>query len=156
MNARHLMSALAMLAGLVLGHTSASAQGVPLFAYMNGGNEVTGAADPPAGLANQGDLDGYGSATVTLAADNLSVCFAIIVVGIDAPTAAHIHQGRAGVAGPIKVTLTPPGAGDPGTSSGCAAASANLVKAIRTTPSNYYVNVHTGAFPKGAVRGQLF
>ena len=151
MKARHLMVALATLAGLVLGHTSASAQGVPLFATLNGGNEVSAG-----GAANQGDLDGFGSATVTLAADNLSVCFAIIVIGIDAPTLAHIHVGKAGTAGPIKVTLAPPGAGNPGTSSGCVAAAATTVKAIRATPSNYYVNVHTGSFSLGALRGQLF
>src|SRR6185503_2303812 len=68
-------------------------------------------------------------------------------------TAAHIHQGSVGIAGPIVVTLTPPNAS--GLSAGCVSASKETVKAISKAPSNYYVNVHTSDFPNGAVRGQL-
>ena len=31
-----------------------------------------------------------------------------------------------------------------------------LLARIRNTPGNFYINVHTGQFPDGAVRGQLF
>ena len=76
---------------------------------------------------------------------------------IGSPVAAHIHEGEAGENGPIVVPLTPPAAGNPGTSAGCVSGvDAGLLTRIRATPNRFYVNVHTGAFPAGAVRGQLF
>jgi CHRD domain len=69
-------------------------------------------------------------------------------VNIDPPIAAHIHVGSAGVAGPVVVPLDPiPG--------GCVKVDKNLIAAIKENPSNYYLNVHTGPFPAGAIRGQL-
>jgi hypothetical protein len=156
MKARHLIMTLAMLAGLVVGHSSASAQGAPLFAVLNGGNEVSNA-----GGANVGDQNGYGSASIVLA-NNTTVCFTIIVVGIDTPNqnpgaGAHIHANKAGLNGPIVIPLVPPTTGNRGASSGCVTGvDSALIRDIRTTPSNFYVNVHTGQFPAGAVRGQLF
>ena len=50
------------------------------------------------------------------------------------------------------MTLTPPAEGS---SKGCVAAGADLIKEIRQNPGNYYVNVHNADFPDGAVRGQL-
>jgi hypothetical protein len=34
--------------------------------------------------------------------------------------------------------------------------AADLMAAILKNPHKYYANVHTGPFPGGAVRGQLF
>jgi hypothetical protein len=57
----------------------------------------------------------------------------------------------------VVIPLTPPAQGTGGTSSGCASGvSASLLRSIRSTPTGFYVNVHTAAFPDGAVRGQLF
>jgi len=61
--------------------------------------------------------------------------------------------GAAGVAGPVVVPLTAPGAG--GTSSGCVVTTRTLVAAILGNPVGYYANVHTSDLPAGAVRGQL-
>jgi hypothetical protein len=120
-----------------------------LTATLTGENEVNGNGDP-----NQGDLDGDGTAEITLKQRRGKVCFDIAVTNIQLPAqAAHIHQGPAGQNGPIKVTLTPPGAD--GHSSGCVRTGRALIRMIKANPSDYYVNVHTGDFPNGALRGQL-
>jgi hypothetical protein len=145
MGLRDRLLALAVLLGLAVAASSASAQGVHYFAVMNGGNE-TAAADP----------DGYGTATVVITSTT-SLCYAVVVHKIAVPTAMHIHEGFAGIAGPIRVNLTPPAAGNPGTSSGCVGGvSAAVISRIRGNPTSFYVNVHTGQFPAGAIRGQLF
>lgn len=129
----------------------AAAQGAQHFAVLNGGNEVSAG-----GQAAAGDPDGSGAASVLFVSAN-RICFSIAVVGIDRPTAAHIHDGVAGENGAVAITLTAPAVGNPGTSSGCVGGlAAALVNRLRETPSDFYVNVHTGRFPSGALRGQLF
>ena len=138
-----LVAALIVLAPMVL-VTSVEAGGRPLSATLTGAAEVPGPGDP----------DGSGNSTVTLNMGAGEICFSITVSNITLPaSAAHIHAAPAGVAGPVVVTLAPPGAN--GSSSGCVSASEALIKAIRKNPSAYYVNVHTSDFPAGAVRGQL-
>jgi CHRD domain len=114
----------------------------PFFATLRGASEV------PAG-----DPDGRGSFTAILHGRRL--CFGMTVAHIGTPIAAHIHRGRAGVAGPIVEPLRRPARGGLGTSSGCTVITQALADQIRATPGRYYVNVHTGAYPGGAVRGQL-
>lgn len=142
----------ALAAGLFAAANSAFAQGAPLFAVLNGGNECSNASPP---LCRQGDLDGYGSATVIFPTAT-SICFGITVNNLDKPTAAHIHRGPSSVNGGIVIPLTQPATGAPGASSGCKdGILAGTVTAIRSDPTLFYVNVHTAAFPNGAVRGQL-
>jgi hypothetical protein len=151
MNFIRMALAAAMLAGvLVLGGSNASAQGVHLFAVLNGGNEISAG-----GQAKAGDLNGHGAVSVVYTSAG-QLCFSIIVHGLDTPAAAHIHQGTAGNNGPVVVNLAPPTTGNSGLVTGCAAVSATTLGQIRSTPSNFYVNVHTNAFPSGAIRGQLF
>jgi CHRD domain len=138
---------LGLLAG-PSGAQSGSPEG-PLFATLLGFNEV--GSD---GHLGGGDLDGSGSANVLI--DGGTVCFGISVTGIDMPTAAHIHLAFRGTPGPIVVGLTAPSTGDPGASSGCVAADPALLQDILQNPAEYYINVHTGTFPAGALRGQLF
>jgi hypothetical protein len=68
----------------------------------------------------------------------------------------HIHENTAGDNGAIVVEFTPPTSGNPGNSSECVEDTADVIARIRNNPSRFYVNVHTGPFPSGAVRGQLF
>jgi hypothetical protein len=109
---------------------------------------LTGAAERPAA-----DRDGKGAASVLVTGSR--ICFGIQVNGIDRPTAAHIHRGGARVNGPIVVPLRPPSSGNNSASSGCVVVSAANRNAIKRGPAGYYVNVHTSAFPNGAIRGQL-
>ena len=120
-----------------------------LFADMNGANEIS----PTTGQRGAGDPDGFGSASFTF--DGNQLCFGITVGNLDSPTAAHIHKGRKFENGPIVVPLTQPTTGDPGASSGCITVDAALAADIQAHPRAYYANVHTTAFPGGAVRGQL-
>lgn len=82
------------------------------------------------------------------------------MLDITLPTAAaHIHEGEAGVAGDIVVTLEASveidGTGI-GLATGCVRNQPKpLLRAIKNNPDQYYVNVHTSDFPGGAVRGQL-
>ena len=148
-----LMVAVTLIGMFVASHALAQSTGPgrpPLFAVLLGGNEVS-----DDGQANVGDPDGIGSATVLF--DGTTLCFGITVDNLDAPTAAHIHQERAGVNGSIVVPLTAPADGDLGASSGCIPdVDSDLVEEIFTHPEGFYVNVHTEKFPAGAIRGQLF
>jgi hypothetical protein len=110
---------------------------------------LTGAAEVP----GPGDTDGAGTAEVTVDVPNKKVCYELTVSNIEAATMAHIHVGAAGVAGGIVVNLEAPA---DGSSEGCVEnVDANVVAKILARPSQYYVNVHNGPFPSGAVRGQL-
>ncbi len=108
-------------------------------AELSGANEVGG-----------GHPDGTGSARVDFDQTG-KVCFDIRVQGIGAVTMAHIHVGGHGVNGPVVVDFNTPVNG----LKNCVTVDPALLQTIRTTPSGYYVNVHTAAFPAGAVRGQL-
>ena len=162
-----LFLAAAVIAGLAMfGSTKdASASGAfTFFAVLNGQSECTGM--PPS--CHKGDLDAFGAATILLVPGATpKVCYGIVTDNLaENITAAHIHTGATGVAGPIVVTLSPAGAmapGDPRGWGGCAGAgqgvSATVINQIKANPQAFYVNVHTAApngFPAGAIRGQLF
>ena len=114
---------------------------------------LTGAAEVP----GPGDADASGTAFITLNQGQGEVCFDLSWAGIDGTvTAAHIHVGPAGVAGPVVVPLFSGTFGGTDSASACVlGVSGELIKAIRHDPANYYVNIHSDVFPAGAVRGQL-
>ncbi|MFO1054460.1 MAG: CHRD domain-containing protein [Planctomycetota bacterium] len=67
-----------------------------------------------------------------------------------AATAAHIHVGAAGIAGPILVPLNGTSPRWCGVSSRLSDANVALLQS-----GGLYVNVHSAAFPGGEIRGQL-
>jgi CHRD domain len=121
---------------------AAQAQGRPLSTTLTGAAEVPGPGDP----------DGTGTAALTVNPGLGQICYALTVSGIAPASAAHIHVGPVGVAGPVVVPLAPP---TNGSASACAEVDSELALAILKSPSDYYVNVHNAEFPAGAVRGQL-
>ena len=150
MRLRDKLLALAVFAAVMVSTSAASAQGVQLFAVLNGGNEVTND-----GAAAAGDPNGFGAATVIFAGSG-RICYGLVVHRISAPTAAHIHVGRAAVNGPIVITLAASNAGNPGVIGGCISGLDNaLLRKIQKTPGEFYVNVHNEQFLGGAIRGQL-
>jgi len=116
--------------------------GRPLRASLSGADEVPG----------PGDMDGSGTALITFNQGQGLVCWELSATDILTATAAHIHAGEMGIAGPVVVALSPP---EDGSSSGCASVDPTLIMEIRQNPEGYYVNVHTSDFPSGALRGQL-
>jgi hypothetical protein len=122
-------------------------QGRPFSTALTGAAEVPGPGDPNAS----------GTAFITLNQGQGEVCFDLSWAGIDGTvTAAHIHVGPAGVAGPVVVPLFSGAFAGTDSASACiSGVSEELIKAIRHDPANYYVNVHSTVFPAGAIRGQL-
>ena len=107
--------------------------------------EVPGPGDPDAfavGFAFRGPTP-----------SELCVVLAVFAPTSSPVTAAHIHEGASGVAGPPVITLEAP---TDGASAGCYAVGEALVNEIAADPGGYYMNIHTEAHPGGAVRGQLF
>jgi CHRD domain-containing protein len=110
--------------------------------------KLTGGAEVP----DPGDPKGSGTAQITIDPEKSEVCYDLSVANIQEATAAHIHEGATGKAGPVKVTLEAP---KTGSAKGCAKVDSTLIQAMLKDPAGYYVNVHNAAFPKGAARGQL-
>ena len=137
-----LVVALCVLGALVLA-LPASAAAAPLAhleTVMTGEQEVPGPGDP----------NGIGEAKIKVF--RAKVCYTLTAKRIAPATAAHIHKGPPGVAGPIVVPLKPP---TDGSSSGCKKISRSLAKNLKEHPGRYYVNVHNRPYPEGAIRGQL-
>lgn len=108
----------------------------------------------PQEVPGPGDDDGQGTANVTIDTETSEICWTISVGGIQTPAAAaHIHNAPIGEAGSVVVELTAPDV--EGASTGCTTVEEAVAADIAANPANYYVNVHTGEFPDGAVRGQL-
>jgi CHRD domain len=153
---RNRVPAVVLAAALVFGlvvlaapAAAASGKATLLAASLNGANEVPGPGDP----------DGRGRAFVRLA--GTKACFVLQWSRITAPTAAHIHAGRAGVAGDVVVLFFEPGANAaslPDTVdsvAGCVDVDRALARKIAAHPRDFYVNIHTADFDAGAIRGQL-
>ncbi len=143
MKSRRLLAALvlAMLAALVLALPASAGGGrATLEANLTGEQEVPGPGDP----------NGRGEAEVKVF--KAKVCYTLKVKRIAPATAAHIHRGVRGEAGPVVVPLKPP---TDGSSSGCKKISRSLARNLKEHPARYYVNVHNRPYPEGAVRGQL-
>jgi len=110
--------------------------------------KLTGEVEVP-----PGDPDGSGTAAIKTR--GTEVCYDIRWNGIDA-NLSHIHKAPAGKAGgPVVNLFASESPLDATKKSGCVTGNATVVKAMAANPSNYYVNVHSPEFPKGAIRGQL-
>ena len=120
----------------------------------NGGAKIaatlTGAAEVP----GPGDANGAGLFEARVNPGTERICYTLTASSIDDATAAHIHLGKAGVAGDPVLTLDTPD-GDDDDSEDCQDIDRGLAQAIIRDPANYYVNIHTAPHPSGAIRGQL-
>lgn len=108
---------------------------------------LDGAAEVP-----NGDPNGTGRVVVRLRPATHTVCARARWHRIGTPTMAHIHRGRAGVSGDVKIDLSGSVTGGAHCARGVHRA---LILRILAHPRRYYFNIHTRAYPAGAIRGQL-
>jgi len=112
------------------------------------------------------DLNAFGNVTVTLDTVANTASFAWSVNNVAAPAIilSHVHEGPAGVAGPIRIdsgiTPTPSGqitvvGGSASFSKSGISTTAAQIAAIIANPGGFYFNVHSTLNPGGVVRGQL-
>lgn len=143
------MARLATLLGLalVLAAGPARATVITYVVSMDGAQEVPGPGDP----------DGTASGTIMLNDATGAISWSFTYANIAAPTLMHIHGpgGSAGSSAGVFVSLGVATSGGPGTLVSNTSTSAANVAAIFANPTDFYVNVHNGTFPNGAVRGQL-
>ncbi|HEY5710676.1 MAG TPA: CHRD domain-containing protein [Allosphingosinicella sp.] len=143
MNMRTLLPVAALAALALPGLLAAQEGGRPYNLTM------TGAAERP----GPGDPDGTGTAEFRVNAGQRRVCYTLVVSNIGTPTAAHIHRAGPESPGPVVVPLTAPAAS--GNSHDCATVTRELAQELIQDPGAFYVNVHTAAFPAGAIRAQF-
>lgn len=131
---------LPLTAALAFVASPAYAPPMDFFAILSGANEV---------LPTVGDPDGSGFAWVTIDPDLDLIDWNITVLNLEPSiSGAHIHEGGAGVNGPVQVDFSATLSG-----SVVSAAWADLIVA---DPAGFYVNIHTTPSHRaGAIRGQL-
>lgn len=146
---RRLMGALALgVVAVVTGATGAGASPtVRTFTIHATGAGVGG------GLGLR--TSGYAKGTVSVNTATNQVCYRISDKGLGTIQAAHIHAGKAGVDGSVVVTLNIKKFNAKATRPTCVKVSAPIARALFKSPSLFYFNLHTVAFPSGAVRAQL-
>lgn len=140
--------AVVLVAGLFVSLVLVGSAGAytPRNATLSGEDEVPGPGDP----------NGSGHARLKLYPAKGKICYRVAWSNIGNPAAGHIHKGRAGVAGPVKVTLFDKVIKANDYYRACAKGLPNnLVKAIKAHPKRWYVNLHNKAYPDGAIRGQV-
>ncbi|MFI5657535.1 CHRD domain-containing protein [Streptomyces sp. NPDC051684] len=111
---------------------------------LNGANEVA-----------DGDKDGVALEFIQVKGDQVAV--AVKWRGVGKPTALHLHEGAEGANGDVRVDFTKVLGGAKGhrATGSVTVKDRALLARLTTDPGAFYANLHTAAFPDGAVRGQL-
>lgn len=136
---------ISMLSAVILTLVAASGSAQTFTMTLSGSREGGG-----------GDPAGRGLAVITINGGN--VYYFLWVQNIATPTAAHIHSGLEGVSGAVLIGLAPTWtsvATNTFTASGSVPVDTATTQPILQNPAGYYVNVHNGPFPNGAIRGQM-
>jgi hypothetical protein len=146
-----LLTALGAAAALAFAGCNAAAQTAPGEAPFTGtqlSGDLSGAAVAP----GPGDPDGSGKFALWADDETQRLCYVLGVANVEDVTAAHIHRGSAGEAGPVAVPLDLP---RPLGTEACVAAKVELIDEILAAPESFYIQVHSAQHPAGAIRAQL-
>ena len=103
-------------------------------------------------IPNYGDPDGTGLFKFEINTAQHQICYELTTSNIATATAAQIHAGGKGIAGPSLITLLPP---TKGMSKDCVSVEADKLAALIKNHGHFYVSVQNAEFPEGAIRGQL-
>jgi hypothetical protein len=132
-----------LFAALLAATGCVAARPATLCAHLEGASDSsTDALDP----VHEGDA--------MLFLERTAIRFSIVAPGLQTVTAAHIHHGASGTYGPMLWEINSGYKGDSirGTASEI---PPGVIALIAREPAEYYVKLHTPAFPGGAIRGQL-
>ena len=148
--------------GAAAGATSTTSR-TPTTVADAGEDEGMGDAVLAADLDGSGPVPGPGHAEATgrFEAELVegTLCVDLVVTGLDpAATGAHLHRGAAGEEGTVVVDLGPPSSTGDGTSTwadACTDVDDAAIDDLAAAPEGHHVDVHSGSFPDGALRGQL-
>lgn len=98
-------------------------------------------------------LDPAATGSARLEIGGASIRFHIETANLGKVVATHLHQGAAGVNGPMAVELNPGFTGE--VLDGSIPVDSDLSARVLANPSQFYVKLHSLKFPGGAIRGQL-
>lgn len=93
---------------------------------------------------------GHGTGLLIVDPVDNSFTASVVTTGV-ADTAAHVHEGAPGVAGPVVIPMTKAQGAVVWTASGTLTAA----QLATLEQGNYYFNVHSSTFPAGEIRGQI-
>ena len=115
------------------------------------GAKLTAKAEVPAPAGVPAAAKGAFTGVYVEHGSSATLTWRLTFSGLTGPgTAAHIHMGKAGVAGPVIVPLCGP---CKSAQSGRATISEAVIKALESHQA--YVNVHTAKNAAGEIRGQV-
>ncbi|MDA0634387.1 CHRD domain-containing protein [Nonomuraea sp. MCN248] len=145
-----LAAATALIAASLSPVTAQAVTPVYLAAALTGANEVPGRG------AKAGDPDGRALAVFRI--HGRRVDYAIRWHKLGAPSGFHIHRGRAGENGEVKVPFFGQAlpAGLHAVKGTVRVADLQLLHRIAANPGNWYANLHNADHAAGAVRAQLY
>ncbi|MFJ9035284.1 CHRD domain-containing protein [Streptomyces sp. NPDC102406] len=117
---------------------------------LNGADEV-----PVPGGPAVGDRDGSALEFVKVEGDRVSV--AVRWRGTGAPTMLHLHEGAKGTNGGVRIDFGPllAKARHHRVTGTVTVGDSALLGRLTSDPGGFYADLHTAAFPGGAVRGRL-